>query len=81
MNKRREVLRVAGWIAVLGGLLSVIGAAVTDTVVLDYMAAYGILFLGAGSWAIAGLAVLNRYERRVAARHVAVRAVPNRQPS
>jgi hypothetical protein len=81
MNKRREALRVAGWLAVLGGLVSVVGAAFTDELALDYLAAYGILLLGAGAWAIGGLAALNRYERRTAARQVAVRAIPNRQTS
>lgn len=81
MSKRREALRAAGWLALLSGLVSVIGAAVTDQVALDYLAAYGVLLVGAGLWVVAGVAALNRYERRVTARQVAVRAIPNRQTS
>jgi hypothetical protein len=81
MSKRREALRVAGWLTLLTGLISVVAAAFTDMAVVDYMAAYGVLFVGAGLWVVAGLAVVSRYERRAAARHVTVAPVPNRQTS
>jgi hypothetical protein len=81
MSKRREALRVAGWLALVSGLASLLAAALTDTVAIDYVAAYGVLLAGAGLWAVGGVALLNRYERRSAARQVALSTVPNRQTS
>jgi hypothetical protein len=75
MNKRREALRGAGWLAVLTGLVSVLAAGITDEVALDYAAAYGLLFVGAGLWALGGLALLSRFERRAAAQQVAVTGI------
>jgi hypothetical protein len=81
MSKRREALRVAGWLTLLTGLISVVGAALTNVATLDYVAAYGVLFVGAGLWVVLGLSAVTRYERRVAARHGTVATVPSRQIS
>ena len=78
MNRRREVLRVAGWLAVICGLASTTAAVMSDALVADLMGGYGLLIALAGGWALIGLHVLSRREQVATERRVATRAVSNR---
>jgi hypothetical protein len=78
MNKRREVMRTAGWLAVLSGALTMAAAALTDSIGLDLLGAYGLLFTLTGGWALVGIHILARHERVAAEREVATAAAPNR---
>jgi hypothetical protein len=64
MNKRREALRVAGWIAMLAGAVGLTVGAFSGSDLGRLIGSYAMLLLGAGAWAVVGLEVLERYERR-----------------
>jgi hypothetical protein len=77
MNKRRETLRVAGWLAVLAGLTATAAAVLTDSRPMDLMGAYGLLLSLAGTWAVIGVTVLSRLERNAHERELAPNAAPD----
>jgi hypothetical protein len=77
MNKRRETLRAAGWLAVLAGLTATAAAVMTDSRPVDLMGAYGLLLSLAGAWAVVGVTVLSRLERKTPERELAANAVPD----
>jgi len=80
MNKRREVMRIAGWLAVLSGAAAMGASVLTDSFAIDFLGAYGLLFTMTGGWTLAGLSLLARNERRAAARQDAARVIQN-QPT
>jgi hypothetical protein len=53
-------------------------AVLTDSIGLDLLGAYGLLFTLTGGWALIGLHFLARHERVAAERRVATAAAPNR---
>ena len=73
MNERRQVLRVSGWIAVVGGTVATVAAIVSDAVVADFAGGYGVFFVFAGAWALVGLRIVERREHR---QTVAARTAP-----
>lgn len=77
MSKRREVMRVGGWLAVVWGVTSVLLAIATDDLWADLAGGYGLLVALAGMWQVAGLELLTRRERMAQAR-AENRVVPNR---
>ena len=64
MNRRREVLRAGGWIGVLVGVLGLAIGAFGGNDVARLAGAYGMLFLLSGGWAVIGVELLTRHERR-----------------
>jgi hypothetical protein len=66
MSKRRESMRVAGWLAIAAGLSAVALAMVSTELWADVLGAYGLLFFLTGAWAVGGIALLGGYERRAA---------------
>jgi hypothetical protein len=64
MQKRREGLRVAGWIGVLAGVIGLAIGAVGGSDAAHLVGAYGMLFLLAGGWAVIGVELLVRHDRR-----------------
>jgi hypothetical protein len=81
MSKRREFLRAAGWMAVIGGLAGLAIAVVSDQQWADLAGAYGLLFVLSGAWTVGGVSVLNRHERRAARVRAAARIVTDpREP-
>jgi hypothetical protein len=79
MSKRREVMRVGGWLALVWGVASVVLAIATDLDWADLAGGYGLPLAITGAWAVVGLAVLNRHQQRVAQDRVANRISPNQQ--
>lgn len=66
MNKRRDVMRVGGWLAMVWGVVSVALAIATNFDWADLAGGYGILLTLTGAWTVAGVELLGRYERRTA---------------
>jgi hypothetical protein len=66
MNKRRDVMRVGGWLAMVWGVVSVALAIATNYDWADLAGGYGILLTLTGGWTVAGLELLSRHERRTA---------------
>ena len=64
MQKRREGLRAAGWIGILVGVMGLAIGAVGGSDVARLAGAYGMLFLLSGGWAVVGVELLVRHERR-----------------
>lgn len=64
MNKRREGMRAAGWIGVLVGVLGLAIGAVGGSDIARLAGAYGMLFLLSGGWAVIGVELLVRHDRR-----------------
>jgi hypothetical protein len=79
MSKRREVMRIGGWLALVWGVASVLLAIATDLDWADLAGGYGLPLAITGAWTVVGLAVLNRHEQRVAQARVANRITPNQQ--
>ena len=77
MNKRRDVMRVGGWLAMIWGVVSVALAIATTNEFADLAGGYGLLLAMAGAWTVAGLELLGRHERRTA--KATNRIVTNRQ--
>lgn len=77
MNKRRDVMRVGGWLAMVWGAVSVALAIATNYDWADLAGGYGLLLALTGAWTVAGLELLNRYERRTA--RASNRIATNRQ--
>ena len=78
MSKRRDVMRIGGWLALAWGLISVALAVATDSEWADLAGGYGLLLSLAGGWTVAGLAFLGRYEQRVAQAKATSRVISNR---
>ena len=76
MNKRRDVMRVGGWLAMVWGVVSVTLAIATNYDWADLAGGYGILLTLTGGWTVAGLELLGRHERRTAK---ATNRISNRQ--
>ena len=66
MNKRRDVMRVGGWLAMVWGVVSVVLAIATTNEFADLAGGYGLLLVLTGAWAVAGVELLSRHERRTA---------------
>jgi hypothetical protein len=64
MQKRREALRVAGWVGVLVGVIGIAIGATSGTDVARMVGAYGMLLVLSGGWAVIGVELLVRHERR-----------------
>jgi hypothetical protein len=64
MSTRREAIRIAGWAGIAAGLSAMALGAVTGLVWAQVLGAYGLLFVLAGAWAVGGLAILSRVQRR-----------------
>ena len=64
MQKRREALRVAGWVGVLVGVLAIAIGATAGTDVARMVGAYGMLLVLSGGWAVIGVELLVRHDRR-----------------
>ena len=64
MQKRREALRVAGWIGVLIGVIAMAIGATAGTDVARLVGTYGMLLVLSGGWAVVGVELLVRHERR-----------------
>jgi hypothetical protein len=79
MSKRREVMRVGGWLALVWGVVSVVLAIATDLDWADLAGGYGLALAITGAWTVVGLAFLNRHEQRLAQARVANRITPNQQ--
>jgi hypothetical protein len=79
MSKRREVMRVGGWLALVWGVVSVLLAIATDLDWADLAGGYGLPLAITGAWAVVGLAFLHRHEQRLAQTRVANRITPNQQ--
>jgi hypothetical protein len=77
MNKRRDVMRVGGWLAMVWGVVSVALAIATNNEFADLAGGYGMLLAVAGAWTVAGLQLLARHERRTA--KASNRVATNRQ--
>jgi hypothetical protein len=80
MNKRHEVLRVAGWLAVISGAVSMAAAILTDDAMMDLLGSYGLLLILSGSWAIFGIFLMARHDRAVAQGRVGARATADQTP-
>jgi len=79
MSKRRDVMRIGGWLALTWGLISVVLAVATDFPWADLAGGYGLLLALTGGWTVAGLAFLSRHEQRTAQAKAANRIVSNQQ--
>lgn len=66
MNKRRDVMRVGGWLAMVWGAVSVALAIATNYDWADLAGGYGIMLTLTGAWTVAGVELLSRHERRTA---------------
>lgn len=77
MNKRRDVMRVGGWLAMAWGVVSVVLAIATTNEFADLAGGYGLMLALTGGWTVAGLELLGRHERRTA--KASNRIAPNRQ--
>jgi hypothetical protein len=66
MNKRRDVMRVGGWLAMVWGVVSAVLAIATTNEFADLAGGYGLLLAVSGAWTVAGLELLGRHERRAA---------------
>jgi hypothetical protein len=79
MSKRRDVMRIGGWLALIWGVASVLLAMATDLDWADLAGGYGLLLALTGGWTVAGLAFLGRHEQRMAQAKAANLIVTNRQ--
>jgi hypothetical protein len=79
MNKRRDVMRVGGWLAMTWGLVSVALAITTNFDWADLAGGYGLMLALTGGWTVAGLGLLSRHERRMAQAQTPSRITSNRQ--
>lgn len=77
--KRRDVMRVAGWLALIWGVVSVTLAIATSFDWADLAGGYGLLLAVTGAWTVAGTELLGRHERRMAQARAGSRITPNRQ--
>lgn len=77
MNKRRDLMRVGGWLAMVWGMVSVVLAIATTNEFADLAGGYGLLLALTGAWTVAGLQLLSRHERRTA--NATNRIATNRQ--
>jgi acyl-coenzyme A thioesterase PaaI-like protein len=80
MNKRHEALRVAGWLAVISGAVSMAAAILTDDATMDLLGSYGLLLILSGSWAIFGIFLMARHDRAAAQGRVGARATADQTP-
>lgn len=64
MQKRRDALRVAGWIAMLAGAVGLTVGALVGGDGGGLMGTYGMLLIVSGAWAVVGLELMVRVERR-----------------
>ena len=67
-------MRIAGWLAVTGGLAATTAAILGDDLIMDMLGGYGLLFVLSGSWVLIGHRLLAYRERMVTERQVAARA-------
>ena len=79
MNKRRDVMRVAGWLALVWGVVSVALAIATSFDWADLAGGYGLMLALTGGWTVTGLELLTRHERRAAQAKALNRIATNRQ--
>lgn len=79
MQKRREALRIAGWLGVLTGLIGLAVGAIGGSDVARLVGAYGMLLVLSGGWAVIGTELLVRHERRAAAVTRSARAASDQQ--
>ena len=63
MSTRRQGMRIAGWLGILSGIAAMVLAVASDDRFADLAGAYGLLFVVAGAWTVAGLFLLERHER------------------
>ena len=66
MQKRREAMRVAGWLGVAAGMFAIGFSVVNGSDVARLAGSYGIMLVFGGAWALVGLQILARHERRTA---------------
>jgi hypothetical protein len=78
MTRRREIMRAAGWTAIIGGLAAMAAAILTQSEGIDLLGGYGVLIALTGGWTVVGLKVLTYREQAAAGRRVAARARPQR---
>ena len=79
MSKRREVMRVGGWLALVWGVASVLLAIATDLDWADLAGGYGLGLAITGAWTVVGVELLNRHQQRLAQARVASRMPTNQQ--
>jgi len=79
MSKRRDVMRVGGWLALVWGVASVVLAIATDLDWADLAGGYGLGLAFTGAWTVAGLELLKRHQQRVSQARAANRIAPNQQ--
>ena len=78
MTRRRELMHMAGWTAVVGGLAALAGAILVESAAVDMLGSYGMLVALAGGWIVVGLKVLSRREEAIAERSSAARGMTQR---
>ena len=64
MQKRRVGLRIAGWMAMLAGALGLTIGALVGSDMGGLIGTYGMLLIGSGAWAVVGVELVERRERR-----------------
>jgi hypothetical protein len=77
--KRRDVMRVAGWLAMVWGVISVALAITTSFDWADLAGGYGLLLAVTGAWTVTGTELLDRHQRRAAQAKAVNRMPTNRQ--
>jgi hypothetical protein len=79
MSKRREVMRLGGWLALVWGFASVVLAIATDLDWADLAGGYGLGLAFTGAWTVVGLELLNRHQQRLSQARAANRITPNQK--
>ena len=64
MHKRRGALRVAGWIGMLAGAVGLTVGALVGAAMGGLIGTYAMLLIVSGAWAVVGLELVERRERR-----------------
>jgi hypothetical protein len=64
MQKRRDALRVAGWIGMLAGAFGLTVGALVGRDIGGLIGSYALLLIVSGAWAVVGLELVERRERR-----------------
>ena len=66
MSNRRDVMRIAGWVAIMVGTAAIAVGVVTANEWAQAAGSYGFLLVLSGAWTVGGLAVLSRSGRQTA---------------